>query len=388
MFPLSEDDAILLLLLMLNVSYSSNMLVQMVLSRSNRGGRGPYCCLTQRSILLEYLHNQELDFKHHFRITRESFRELMNQLWADLPTRTHGWSREVHLLVFLFWLACGTSYRVVGACFNVPRTTTFRMVTSALNLMTRQLDKMVYFPKQNELPQIAAGFKALSGNDRFDGFVGAIDGCHVRIQAPESLPQDYFCRKQFYSIQLQAVCDHRGIFLDIFTGYPGSVHDARVLRNSPIYVGSLYPPVGYAILGDSGYQNLTAPITITTPFKDTRSPVEIRFNKAHAKARCIVERAFGLMKGRWRSVFTKALEVSVRKAPDVVAACAAMHNVCMRMHDEAPEELSDDDTEPDTPDDDVDETSNKQNSSQFRNDLAARLSCPTAAGDHDYHVVI
>ncbi|KAL1474023.1 hypothetical protein MTO96_021644 [Rhipicephalus appendiculatus] len=48
------------------------------------------------------------------------------------------------------------------------------------------------------------------------------------------------------------------------------------------------------------------------------------------------------MKGRWRSVFTKSLEVSVCKAPDVVAACAAMHNVCMRMGDASPEELEED----------------------------------------------
>ncbi|KAG1928895.1 putative nuclease HARBI1 [Pimephales promelas] len=32
---------------------------------------------------------------------------------------------------------------------------------------------------------------------------------------------------------LQAITDHQAKFLDIFVGYPGSVHDARVLKNSP-----------------------------------------------------------------------------------------------------------------------------------------------------------
>lgn len=143
------------------------------------------------------------------------------------------------------------------------------------------------------------------------------------------MPEDYFKRMNFYSIQLQAVCDHRGIFVDTFVGYPRSDDNTRFSKNSQIYTGRLYPLSGYAILGDFGYPNMIAPIAITTPYKDATRPVEVRFNTAHARARAIVERAFGLTKGRWRSVFTKALEVSVYKAPDVVAACATMHNVCI-----------------------------------------------------------
>ncbi|KAL1427136.1 hypothetical protein MTO96_017705 [Rhipicephalus appendiculatus] len=260
------------------------------------------------------------------------------------------------------------------------------MVTSVLKVMMKKLHKFIYLPNQEELPEISAGFCTMSKRNHFDGFVGAIDGTHIRIQAPASMPEDYFNRKHFYSIQLQAVCDHRGIFVDIFVGYPGSVHDTRVLKNSPLYTRSLYPPPGYAILGDSGYPNIVAPIAITTPYKDATRPVEVRFNTAHARARAIVERAFGLMKGRWRSVFTKALEVSVCKAPDVVAACAAMHNVCMRMGDASPEELEEDtdiggdhDTEPPSQD---------SQAAQSRDRLAARLSCPAPCGDHDYHAVI
>ncbi|RXN07706.1 integrin alpha-L-like protein [Labeo rohita] len=46
---------------------------------------------------------------------------------------------------------------------------------------------------------------------------------------------------------VEAITDHWGKFLEIFVGYPGSVHDARVLRNSPVYTGSLYPPPGKCI---------------------------------------------------------------------------------------------------------------------------------------------
>src|SRR2546425_503935 len=50
----------------------------------------------------------------------------------------------------------------------------------------------------------------------FPGVVGAIDGSHIPIKAPTKYPADYFNRKHFYSIVLQAVCDHDGKFIDVF----------------------------------------------------------------------------------------------------------------------------------------------------------------------------
>ncbi|XP_022081680.1 putative nuclease HARBI1 [Acanthaster planci] len=64
---------------------------------------------------------------------------------------------------------------------------------------------------------------------------GRTDGTHVKIMPPGSRREDYLNRKFFHSINMQAVCDHRGVFLDVFAGYPGSVRDSRVLKCSPLY---------------------------------------------------------------------------------------------------------------------------------------------------------
>jgi hypothetical protein len=40
----------------------------------------------------------------------------------------------------------------------------------------------------------------------------AIDGSHIPIKAPYLFPVDYFNRKGFYSIVLQAVVDHKKKF--------------------------------------------------------------------------------------------------------------------------------------------------------------------------------
>lgn len=61
---------------------------------------------------------------------------------------------------------------------------------------------------------------------------GAIDGSHIEIRAPPDNHKDYFNRKQFYSLVLQGVVDSKLLFRHISAGYPGSVHDARVLQLS------------------------------------------------------------------------------------------------------------------------------------------------------------
>ena len=42
--------------------------------------------------------------------------------------RRHGWGATIETLVFLFWLASGTSYRVVSRVFGMPRSTVHRIV--------------------------------------------------------------------------------------------------------------------------------------------------------------------------------------------------------------------------------------------------------------------
>jgi len=65
--------------------------------------------------------------------------------------------------------------------------------------------------------------------------LGAIDGSHIPIKAPKHNKESYFNRKHFYSMNLQAVVGFDGRFVDTSAGFPGSIHDARVLRMSGLY---------------------------------------------------------------------------------------------------------------------------------------------------------
>ena len=83
---------------------------------------------------------------------------------------------------------------------------------------------------------------------------------------------DYFNKKGFYSIVLQAVVDHKKRFLDICVGWPGSTHDSRILTNSNLYnkfnnQNDLVttPFNNKYILGDGGYSNLS---WLIVPYKN------------------------------------------------------------------------------------------------------------------------
>ena len=100
--------------------------------------------------------------------------------------------------------------------------------------------------------------------------VGAIDGTHINIVAPEGEGK-VFSRKQRYTIETQGVVGANLIFHDMATGFPGSCHDASNLRNSSIFRCAendeiLVKPVEIVhdfevrpfIIGDSAYLGMSS----------------------------------------------------------------------------------------------------------------------------------
>lgn len=126
---------------------------------------------------------------------------------------------------------------------------------------------------------------------------------------------------------MQVVCDHKMKIRDIFGGYPGSVHDSRVFRTSPLFQTLQEKCQNYVILGDSGYPLLP---NLLTPFKDrgqlTRA--QRNYNIKLAKNRYIVEHCFGLLKQKFRQLF----HIKLRNITDIVhfiRACCVLHNLAI-----------------------------------------------------------
>uniref|UniRef100_A0A9J7Y9A5 DDE Tnp4 domain-containing protein n=1 Tax=Cyprinus carpio carpio TaxID=630221 RepID=A0A9J7Y9A5_CYPCA len=207
-----------------------------------------YCHLNAAVPILRLYFEDGADLRPRLQLSRQSIQSLIA---AVKPECDHGWEKDVEVLVFVYWLAHAASYWVVSLAFNIPKSTVHDIVHRMSKAVIGILRQLIAFHSADDLEAVGAGFAQLAGSPAFRVVAGAIDGCHICIKPPASDVQCYFNRKLFNSVQLQAITDHQGKFLDIFVGYPGSVHDARVLKNSPVYTGRLFPPAGKCILGDA-----------------------------------------------------------------------------------------------------------------------------------------
>ncbi|KAG6500566.1 hypothetical protein ZIOFF_040414 [Zingiber officinale] len=97
-------------------------------------------------------------------------------------------------------------------------------------------------------------------------------------------------------------------FIYVLPGWEGSAHDGRVLRDAMIRSDGLKVPQGCYYLVDSGY---CIADEFLAPFRGQRyhlnefhghrpHTTEEYFNMKHSKVRNVIERCFGLLKGRWK----------------------------------------------------------------------------------------
>ncbi|KAH7973747.1 hypothetical protein HPB49_004825 [Dermacentor silvarum] len=157
---------------------------------------------------------------------------------------------------------------------------------------------------------------------RFQGCVGAVDGTFVCIRAPSDRDvankAAYFCWKGYYTLNVMVVCDASLKITALETSYPGSVHDSFVWKAS-----SLYRECRSGSLLDGGEYLLAA------------------FNTAHSSLRSLVERCIGVLKMRFRCLQRHwALYYGSVFTSKIIAACAVLHNLCMRAGLPEPDDTS------------------------------------------------
>ncbi|XP_052805702.1 putative nuclease HARBI1 [Mya arenaria] len=156
----------------------------------------------------------------------------------------------------------------------------------------------------------------------FPNVVGAVDGTHVKIQAPPDNEADYVNRKGYHSLNVQMVCDANYRITDVIAKWPGSVHDSRMFSEGILCQKLETGQIDGLLLGDSGYPCRKY---LMTPYANPRNLSEERFNTALCRTRVLIEQTFGMLKRRFA-----VLKYGIRTTPDraavYVASCAMLHN--------------------------------------------------------------
>lgn len=129
------------------------------------------------------------------------------------------------------------------------------------------------------------------------------------------------------SITLQGICNPHGVFLDVFTGPPSKIHDALVLRLSFVYQrlpelcsGDLH------LVGDEAYP-LSDHLLIPYRENDDWSQAHLNFNNSLQLARQPIQKAFQLLKQRFRKLSRLDFH-QVDTTAKFMISCCVLHNLC------------------------------------------------------------
>jgi len=132
------------------------------------------------------------------------------------------------------------------------------------------------------------------------------------------------------------VCDHERIFTHCYVGHVGSVHDARVFGLSSLanfIEDDAKFPGNTHLLGDGAH---SLHKRVMTPYQDNGqlNPRQRNYNFMHSSPRMAIERAFGLLKGRWRSLLSLLAMDRVERIPHHIMARCVLHNICLLRRDD------------------------------------------------------
>ncbi|XP_040206033.1 putative nuclease HARBI1 isoform X1 [Rana temporaria] len=263
-----------------------------------------------------------------FRLSSPMIHSLYDEIHLALETRTRRSNAVpglVRFLAVLHFLGKASYQHVSGEIVGISQPSFSRCLVEVLQALRQLAPKYIHMGKsREERDQIKRGFFDLAG---MPNVIGAIDCTHVPLCPPSEQEHIYRNRKAYHSLNIQVICDSNLIIRDVVTGFPGSCHDAHILRQSGIYdtLDKDLENNGW-LLGDAGYPCLP---WLLTPINRPSSPAEAAYNVAHTKTRVVIERCFGVLKSRFRCMSLSGgfLQYSPSKVADMFLACSILHNI-------------------------------------------------------------
>jgi hypothetical protein len=232
---------------------------------------------------------------------------------------------ETRVAVTLHRLATGNTLATIADLYGIGESTASVIVREFCEAMKFHLKPLtIEMLTKERIIAISKEFEAING---IPYILGAIDGSYILITTPTHDASTYYCWKGFYSVILQGVVDADCKFWDYDFGWAGSCHDWTVFQRSQLGLRTLRGEfLPYKLIGDAAYPMRP---WFFSPFKGTGLSAEkAHWNFIQSSTRMVVERAFGILKGRWR-ILLKRIDMPLENIGDIVTACICLHNLCI-----------------------------------------------------------
>lgn len=214
-------------------------------------------------------------------------------------------------------MATELSFREIGSRFDMSRSMAHYVFQEFCNGMMKIFPTIIKWPDSNKVKEIRDFYEK---EYKIPGIIGVLDSCYYGVHAAQ---------KNSNSLALlQAVVNHEGKFLDVFTVCPATKGDeAQMFSLSTLHsnINSLIPD-GYFLAAASNYPFLSK---LQTPYEDNGTLImydKINYNKSHAEIMKIAKATFDELAFRFHRLKSMNMTRSDKNSKVIVSACC-LHNL-------------------------------------------------------------
>lgn len=174
--------------------------------------------------------------------------------------------------------------------------------------------------------------------------IGALDCTHVKIRSPGGDNAEmYRNRKNFFSINVQTICDANLKIQDIVARWPGSSHDSTIFNNSTIRGKFEKDEMQNCLsVADSGYAQCDFVMTLVgnpdpliNPASGITAAAVDKYNESLIRTRNTVERSYGVWKRRF-PILATGINVKITSSQSIIVATAVLHNIACEFKERIP----------------------------------------------------
>ena len=261
-------------------------------------------------------------------VPRELVLELAKLLRAE--RRARGTRKGTRLLtcfrqalLVLVWMRTKGEVEVIGAGFGVPRATAYRYRDEGIQVLAAQAPDL-----HEALQEVAEqGWSHVV----VDGKLIRTDRCAETTESVkgETINAWYSGKHRAPGGNVQAVIRPDGVPIAVSEVAPGHLHDLTVARDTGVIATLNWAAsqLDLPTLADSGYDG--AGQGIKTPIKQPAGQSLATDNQAYntllRSTRCLGERGFALLTGRWRAL--RRVTISPRRIGELAQAALVLTRI-------------------------------------------------------------
>ncbi|KAG9160807.1 hypothetical protein Leryth_008639 [Lithospermum erythrorhizon] len=309
------------------------------------------------------LHGQSKDqvtFESFFKISRKTFDYICSLVGKEMMVKSVKNSdfsgtlltSKDRVAIALRRLSSGESLSLIGEELGVHRSTVSKITWQFVEVMEEKGLHHLRWPSTVEsMEEIKINFEKIWG---LPNCCGAIDATHIVFGSNLSDSSNHvWCdQEKNCSMLLQAIVDPELRFLDIVTGWPGSLTNSQLLRGSTFHnlaeEGNRLngrkldlsdkTELREYIIGDPGFPLLP---WLLTPYQGRGlSDVQCNFNKRLKETHKVAQRALAKLKETWKIIHGTMWRPAKNHLPRVILVCCILHNILIDLQDKVQSNIS------------------------------------------------